>query len=494
MLIKAIPITCVLTTTLLMSSATQALNTHDLPDDVWFKNNQQTFNSVYYSAVNDGNIWVKPNSLLSGEEGQWQQLELPRSLAGQVKEIASDDEHIIAINHHNEIYTMWSALGEVEKFRWQKAWGFPFWFGLGHTMNESLLKWDFSVVSPELDEYYTDPAGNLSPVGFAKVSHIIGLKPDGRNVAYNDPWLATDWSYEICGPERGRFSIKAQSAAGSTTFVMGEYGDMFTRIYDFDLAGHNDLFKYSYEDQSGRPPEQLPLSGTHMYTHAVQLPTFPWVEQPKINGRITDRMSIYKVGKGVFNRVLRVEGWNEAGISGFYQKELIEADWTFHSTGHAIVGNEINNLSNDMSQINLLDSEGKSYERAAKKGWWARITKTDWQANIDDFDPYCSPAPLTITSRDGNKLNIQLHGRETIRAIPRARGINNQLLRLHGAMEIDQATWDNRHNLDATLQKFIKKHFNKKRIRTVTLWVTEDRLKVTHTNGLDLINWSFNAK
>lgn len=465
-----------------------------LPQDIWFKNNQQTFNSVYYSALLDGDIWIKPNRLLTGKSGVWQKLKLPHTLQGQVKEIASDDEHIIAINQHNEIYTMWSALGEVEKFRWQKAWGFPFWFGPGHSMNETLLKWDFSVVSPELDEYYTDPVGNLSPVGFAKVSHIIGLKADGRNVAYNDPWLATDWSYEICGPERGRFAIKAQAAAGSTTFVMGQHGDMFTRIYDFDLAGHNDLFKYSYEDQSARPPEQLPLSDTHMYTHAVQLPAFPWVEQPKINGRITDRLSMYKLGKGVVNRVLRVEGWNEAGQTGFYQKQLIEDSWSFHVTGHVIVGSEVNNLAQDMSQQNLLSLEGKNYQRAAKKGWWARITKTDWQAQIKDFDPYCSPAPLTITSAGGDQLTIKLHGRETIRAISRERGINDQLLRLHGAMEIDQTSWDNRHNLDASLQKFIKKHFNKKRVRTVNLWLTSDKLKISHTNGLDLIDWSFKAK
>lgn len=466
----------------------------NLPDHVWYKGNQQTFNSVYYSAIEDGDIWVKPNTLLSGKEGEWQKLELPKSLQGQVKEITSDDEHIIAINQHNEIYTMWSALGPVEKFRWQKMWGFPFWFGPGHTLNEDLLKWDFSVVSPELDVYYTDPVGNFSPVGFAKVSHIIGLKPDGRNVAYNDPWLATDWSYEICGPERGLFPIKAQTAAGSTTFVMGEYGDMFTRIYDFDLAGHNDLFKYSYEDQSGREPVLPPFKGTHHLTHAVQLPTFPWVKQPKINGRITDRMSMYKVGQGVVNRVLRVEGWNESGETGYYQKELIENSWTFHKTDLPIVGTEVNNVPEDRSRVGLLESEGRDYSKSVKTGWWARLTKTDWGAEVKDLDPYCSPAPMTITSSKGNQLDFVLHARETIRAIPRERGINNQLLRLNGAMEIDQSTWDNRHNLDATLQKFIKKHFGKKRFRTVHLWVTSDKLKLTHTNGLDLIDWTLKSK
>lgn len=238
----------------------------DLPERVIFKGNQESMNRCYYAAVRDGNIWIKPNTETTGVSGAWRMLtNLPEGLRGQVTEIAMDDEHIIALNRERQIYTMWRALGEVADFRWQKAWGFPFWYGPGMRLRNDLLRWDFSVVSIPEDGCWTDPAGNLTAVGIAKCSHIIMLNPGGQTITFNDPWLPTDYSYEIGTPHRGRFLAVGLSSSGSTHFIINRYGDMFTRLYDFDISGLDNLFmRYSYEDQRGRP---FP---------AIQLPAEPW--------------------------------------------------------------------------------------------------------------------------------------------------------------------------------------------------------------------------
>lgn len=461
-----------------------------LPDDVWFKGNRQSFNNVYYAAVEKGAIWIKPNRQMTGIDGPWQTIPLPAGLDGDVTEIAFDDEHILALNHHREVFTLWNGLDAPERFRWQKAWGLPFWRGPGITLPEHFKKWDFSVVSPRLDEYYVDPAGHHLPVGIAKVSHIIAIKPDGRNVSYNDPWLPVDWSYEICGPERGRFPIHAASASGSTTLVMGQYGDMYTRIYDFDLSGHDGMFKYSYEDQTQvNPIPNLPQP-LYVLLNATQLPAFPWVKQPKIPGRITNRLSIHKIGKGVVNRILRVEGWNAAGDTGFYEKEMtdIRSDaWTFHRTNALIEGEEVFNPTEDMSTQTLLPSEYITFTRPAPTGLWARLRHHDWSAQATEFNRYCSPASLTLTDRHGKTLTLTLHHLDRIRVTPSDRGIGPKTLRQAGTIEIPQDIWESRQQLPVTFRQLLTTHFKESRFRAVKLNLNERQLKMT-AQGL---SWHF---
>lgn len=452
-----------------------------LPEDVWFKGNQQSFNSVYYVAVENRGIWIKPNRRMTGVDGAWQQLPLPEGLADDVSEIAFDDEHILALNSYREVFTLWHALDAPERFRWQKAWGLPFWQGRGIILPAHFKKWDFSVVSPRLDEYYVDPAGHHLPVGVAKVSHIIAIKPDGRNVSYNDPWLPVDWSYEICGPERGRFFIHAASASGSTTFVMGKYGDMYTRVYDFDLSGHDNMFKYSYEDQT--QVRQIPNLPQPLYVlfNATQLPAYPWLKQPKIPGRITNRLSIHKIGKGVTHRILRVEGWNSSGDTGFYEKEMTNTHpdaWIFHPTDLPIEGDEVFNPLDDMSTQDLLPSEDIAFRRKAPSGLWAKLRNKDWSMESTDINRYCSPASLTLTDRDGNKLPLILHQLEGIRVIPSERGIGAKTLRQSGALEIPQTIWTQKSTLSPTFRQLLTHHFKDGRFRNVKVRLNENQLKI----------------
>src|SRR3546814_200556 len=176
-----------------------------------------------------------------------------------------------------------NALKGYEQFNWSSRWGPIFWTGLGYKLPPGYRAWSWTVISPAEDQNWTDPAGNLHPVGNGKVSHIWSLRDDGQHYRFNDPWLPRDDSYEMCGPQRGQFRGVNLSASGSTIFTINRYGDLYTRHYDFDLSGDDSLFfEYAYEDQRG------------VSDPAIQLPTFDWLQQPKIPGAIPQNISMHK--------------------------------------------------------------------------------------------------------------------------------------------------------------------------------------------------------
>ena len=191
-----------------------------------------------------------------------------------------------------------NALKDASAFNWTNRWGTPFWTGPGYTLPGGVKAWSWSVISPLEDESWIDPAGNRTAIGSGKVSHIWGLRRGGQRLTFWDPWLPLDESYEMCGPHRGRFKAVNLSASGSFVFVIGRRGDMFTRLYDFDISGHDPVFfNYSYEDQRGKGDGS-----------PIQLPAERWTEQPKIPGAITRAISIHKTDAGSIHRILRVEG------------------------------------------------------------------------------------------------------------------------------------------------------------------------------------------
>ncbi len=160
---------------------------------------------------------------------------------------------MVALDTANRIYTMDGALKGPAAFNWTNRWGTPFWNGPGYALPGGVRAWSWSVVSPLEDETWTDPAGNETAIGAGKVSHIWGLRSGGQRLTFWDPWLPLDESYEMCGPHRGRFRAVNLSASGSEIFLIGRRGDLFTRLYDFDISGHDPVFfSYSYEDQRGR--------------------------------------------------------------------------------------------------------------------------------------------------------------------------------------------------------------------------------------------------
>jgi len=453
-------------------------------DHVIFRGNKASHNSKYYARLIQGEIWVSPNTMRTGETGPWEKLaDLPDDLEGDIIEFAMDDEHIIALNSERQVYTMWKANKDISDFHWQKAWGFPFWFGPGLKLRDDLIKWDFTVVSIDEDEHWTDPAGNLIDIGAGKCSHITMLYEGGSTFSFNDPWLPLDYSYEIALPYRGRFIAENISSSGSTHFIINKKGDMYSRLFDFDISGLDALFMpCEYKDQTG------------LSNPKIQLPAEEWALQPKIDtaaelASITDRISITKYGKNCLNRILRVEGTNAYGNTGYYEKEMSDKDpngWKFIRTDRVLEGTILDNTAADTSGETLVaGTEDRYYDYNIDKdipdwvnAWsWRWIYNWEWKATLNNFNCYNSPAVLTIYV-GGKSFDLNLHYRGTIRIIPRERGLDDNPRKFDAAIEIPPPLAASLTDSNDVTAQFLKDYFNNSRWTTVTIDATMDKLTI----------------
>ena len=370
-----------------------------LPAQVHLRTAGESFNRLYEFATRDGRIYTRARD----SDGPWRQMPLPLCFDGRVKSISVDDDELIALDTSRRIYTMDNALKDPTAFNWTNRWGTPFWTGPGYTL-PATKAWSWSVISPLEDGSWVDPAGNRTEIGAGKVSHIWGLRRGGQRLTFWDPWLPLDESYEMCGPHRGRFKAVNLSASGSFVFVIGRRGDMFTRLYDFDISGHDPVFfSYSYEDQRGKG-DGAP----------IQLPAEPWTEQPKIPGRITSQISIHKVDSGSVHRILRVEG-RRNGEPGYWERDVAQppaAGWVFRPTGLPLTKKRLKNPRRDTSRVGLGRSENRRYGR------------------LRNFNVYCSPARIRM---DGGKL--RLHHVDGLRQQARSRGLDDVPRTQYGAIE-----------------------------------------------------------
>ena len=385
-----------------------------LPPDIHLRTQTDSFNRRYAFATRDGALYVQRRG--TGNR-TWRALPLPPCFAGRVKSISVDDDELIALDTARRVFTMDGALKDASAFNWTSRWGTPFWAGPGYQLPGGVTAWSWSVISPVEDQTWTDPAGNHTAIGAGKVSHIWGLRSGGQRLTFWDPWLALDESYEMCGPLRGRFRAINLSASGSFVFVIGRHGDLFTRLYDFDISGHDPLFfSYSYEDQRGKgdgAPIQLPPAG--------------WIRQPKIPGRITSAISIHKVGTAAVHRTLRVEGLDGAGHTGYWEKDVTERAWRFHRTDRPLTAKRLHNPPKDTSKRGLGKAEDRRY-----------VLKTpEFRAELTNFNAYCSPARLRIRPKGARKhLQLVLHNVDGLRQQPRGRGLDDVPREQYGQVEV----------------------------------------------------------
>jgi len=373
-----------------------------LPRQVWLRSSATTYNRLYEFTLAGGELFARRR----GDE-RWRRVPLPACLDGRLSGISADDDEMIGLDRERNIYTMDNALKNPRLWNWTKRWGPPLWSGDGFAVPAGTKAWSWSVISPAEDRTWTDPAGNRYPVGEYKVSHIWGLRGGGRRLTFWDPWLPRDNSYEMCGPHRSRFRAVNLSASGSHVFVIGRRGDLFTRLYDFDISGHDPVFfPYSYEDQRGNGDGS-----------PIQLPAEPWTRQPKIDGKITSAISISKRGRDAVHGTLRVEG-RRGGETGFWQRDLAaprKRAWSFHPTGMPLAGEPLRNPPANTSRRGLAPSEDM---RFAGTNDGARMV-------IDDFNTYCTPAHVEI-HENGRVREVVLHHVDGLRQAERARGLDDE--------------------------------------------------------------------
>lgn len=385
-----------------------------VPAQVLFRSETETFNRRYQFVTTGGRIFYRSNTPVTGIREPWAELDLPACFAGKVEGVSVDDDEMVAVDSDGWIYTMDGALASPASFSWSLRWGPPFWTGPGRQLPGDHLDWEWSVVSQLEDGTWRDDAGNDHAVGDAKVSHIWLLRTGGQRLTYIDPWLPADESLEMCAPHRGRFRSVALSASGSTVFVVGRHGDLFTRLYDFDIAGNDPVFfDYTYRDQRG------------VANPKIQLPSPAWVEQPKIPGRITDRISVHKVGTRSLHRELRVEGRRD-GHTGYWAKDVSAPRWRFVRTDLPVEGDWLHNPARDTSARGLGPGEDRRYA-GTHEG--ARLT-------IPTFNVYCTPAPVHVELPTGERFSLTLHTVDNIRQYQRARGLDDDPRMVQGELEV----------------------------------------------------------
>jgi len=343
------------------------------------------------------------------------------------------------------------ALDDPAQFNWTYRWGPFFWTGNGRALPADALAWSWSVVSPLEDVNWTDAAGNRHAIGQGKVSHVFLLRRGGQRIEFTDPWLPLDDSYEVCGPLRGRLRAVNLSASGSTVMVIDRHGDVYTRVWDFDLSGSDGVFfSYSYEDQRGKGPD-APL----------QLPPAPWVRQPLIPGRVTDEISLHKVGRDTVHRVMRVAGTDRSGRVGWWERDIAQpakAGWAFHATGGSLRGRALGTPRHARTR-DLGRSEDRRY-----------VLRGDgFTAELTGFNPYCSPTLLSVKVGGFAPFDLALHTADALRQTPRARGLDSEPREQYGTVGIPLRELARR---PAPVRAFVTQNFGSARFKAVTVYAT----------------------
>ena len=463
------------------------------------------FNRFWDFALVGHDLLTRPRDAGAPKAEPWRFVPMPECLRGRLVGISLDDDELVAVDDNGWIYTMDNASQHPLVWNWTSAWGAPLWAGPGRQLpGDRPNGWALSVSSPWDTQTFADIAGRIHFVGFGKMTMLPSLTGDGSRITYADPWLPNDDSYEIGGPLGGRFQAESLSAAGSTTFVMNKYGDMYTRTFDFDSSGSDSIFfRYSWDDQPDKPSApNLVVETLDRSTAAIQLPAPDWVYQPKIPGEITSAISVHSLGPGPNRRELRVEGRRDAE-SGFWHKDLVGGAWEFTPTGAAFLGSPIDNASTNRSTDTLAPAAPwhLSTTLPARNGAIDGQTLIDigfpytvldprlldaigqqaqpsgYRLDVDHFDPVATTRTATVTAPDGTGIPVILHTADGLRMTPRGPGLDDNPRHLVGAIEIPEDAYAARGSNPA-LDAFVRDWMRERHIAAITLSATDHDLVV----------------
>lgn len=398
-----------------------------LPAEILFRDNTQTFTLTHDFVARDGMIYGRARG---GDPDNWREIGLPWCLDGRVAEISADGETLVATDADRWLYTVSLNRTNAAGAGWTRRWGPFFWLDLGMQIPAGATSWATSDLGAPEDGTFTDRAGNEhEPFGILNLYVQLG---DGRTIATLDPWLPSDLSREVCTPDRGTTSIAGMNGSGSHVVIVDRDGRISTRLYEFDVAGSNTVFyDYAWEDQTGVADPR------------VQLPAPDWISHEPPPGEITDRISMSKLLPKPTARLIRVEGRDAGGHTGVWEKPIGASAWSFIRTDAPLRGRALPLpaapafASEDLDYVGVVDGN---------------------TANIDDFNPYCSPARLSISFEDAT-LDLVLHSIDGLRQERRGRGLDADPRGFRSAIEVPRAIWDARDALPRDVRAFLHRHF-----------------------------------
>jgi len=308
------------------------------PDKVYIKTATQTFNKDYQFCLSDGKIFYKGRNPGKGPE-DWELLEtgLPYSKIARFKTpkriiaLAGDVDSILAMDEDGKVYEYYFERTTIRRhITWYHVMGFPTKGQLA--LNRTTGKTRAWTVGTRRSEvlWYEDIFGNQHHYGSMGIETYYILNDAGDTIRFTDSGLPADLSRSMPLPERGSFIARNISASGSTLFVINDAGEIYTRLIDFDTMGGDPMFfLYTYKN------EKQPYDGTQYITNFTEwgLPNEEWAKQPEIplsgQARITRHITIFQTGRGNDARELRVGGLSPDGRTGFYFKNLKDAEWQF---------------------------------------------------------------------------------------------------------------------------------------------------------------------
>jgi len=361
-----------------------------LPDAIYFRTQTESFNRRYYIALRNDTIWYKENEEVTGKPSPWrifghtgkpEKKEFDRfGPPARITSISADGIHLMALSETGVFYRGTNLMNNVRHgFEWNDRWGWWGANGPGLKNDIGTSVWSVSDAFPAHLGYYEDGNGRRHSVGFG-VAHLYALGADSMSIYYNDWWLPADWSRQVPGPLRGTFVMVNLSASGSTLFVIGKDGRMFTRMYDFDMNGENQLLTYSYVKTGN--------TGT-----TRRLPMPDWQQQPPIpDGRITQTVTIFQNGKGNAARVLRVEGVL-GDSTGFFYKDIFDTVWKFTATGQPLHSSYLDGYGQSVVDSTEASS---TFDRRLEGSLVKRRCSDTLGVEFSDFNIVCPPARVTL--------------------------------------------------------------------------------------------------
>lgn len=438
----------------------------DLPARVTMRDNDESFNQRMDFALRDGRIYARLRS-----DEQWREIAMPSCLKGEVTAISVNDAMLAAVDANGWVYTLNNLLSSPKDWGWFRAWGSPFWFGRGLRLeNQSQGEWALSLIDNQTDRTYRGVDGHDHPVSLAMCTEVMMLSKDGRNLYQHDPWLANDYSFEASTPYNSRFTVHSMSASGSVILVTNSHGDMFTRLWDYDIAGTDPAqFRYTWQPQDNLPSPRTWLQGKVDPRYAaIKLPPAPWKHQPKVPGTITDRLTVVSTAPGSQNRQLRVEG-RHGGRTGYWSKGVDAKAWHFVATDEPLKGKVLDNPRRDTSRTELAPPSGVHYSGNLPGGAKVSVRDFAYQSTTRTVDVTVGDrtVPVKLHSIDGRlrtALSMLSH---------RERGLTSTPRYYDAALEVPESYRD-----DPALAPFMRDVMKGQRVHEIYLAVTDGSLKI----------------
>lgn len=462
-----------------------------LPQQVALRDNTSGFNRKWEMTLLDGVVYLRHRD----SDENWRRAPMPKGFDNTLVGISVDADRLIGVDNDGWLYTMKKTLGEPEDFRWIRAWGGPGRIFDGFQIaNIERSQWCLSVINSKEDQTYTDADGRIHPVSFAGCTQVLFLVNNGQTIVSCDPWLSRDYSYEVGTPYNCRFQAVSLSAGASTSFIINKYGDMYTRLYDYDIGGGDPAqFRYTFVSKPHRKvSSSWKQHRINFRTAPIKLPPPNWQQHVKIPGLITDRISIHSTAPGTENRELRVEGKRD-GKTGYWHKMLNDTEWEFTVTNEALQGTVLENDPSDRSVDTLAAPSPYSYEGVLRGHKnvrmhvphfaYADTTHPIQLTFFDDPQSAAASGPQNVWG-NGRVYNTVMHTAYGRLASPlsqrmssRAFGLDDDPRYFAAALEISEEMFAQQDS-DPALRAFLKGIQKAKPIMRFYVKVTDTELKL----------------